>query len=254
MKFDLLIVGAGIAGLAAADQAVSKGKKVMVIESQNVVGGLCASLTINNCIVDYGVHLLHLRDTQVKEYVMNLVDQNEILKIERGGKLYLFGKYINWPLNLMSVFQMPFKLVIKIAMDQIISFKKRVNIYNEDNYATTTQAIYGRSLYENFFGPLTKKFLKIEQSIRKALKGDVTEFNVEQLTAFKNFSYSDTDESTGNILFLEKDDNKDEYDDIVAETLNHGEDQTNLLFKNLLYCIRIDITIIPSLNTFRSPI
>jgi hypothetical protein len=28
--------------------------------------------------------------------------------------------------------------------------------------------------------------------------------------------------------------NKDEYDDIVAETLNHGEDQTNLLFKNLL--------------------
>jgi protoporphyrinogen oxidase len=187
MKFDLLIVGAGIAGLAAADQAVSKGKKVMVIESQNVVGGLCASLTINSCIVDYGVHLLHLRDTQVKEYVMNLVDQNEILKIERGGKLYLFGKYINWPLNLMSVFQMPFKLVIKIAMDQIISFKKRVNIYNEDNYATTTQAIYGRSLYENFFGPLTKKFLKIEpteihsdwalSSIRSATKIEDEQFN-----------------------------------------------------------------------------
>ena len=187
MKFDLLVVGAGIAGLAAADHAASKGKSVMVIESQNVVGGLCASLTINNCIVDYGVHLLHLRDTQVKEYVMNLVDKNEILKIERSGKLYLFGKYINWPLNLMSVFQMPVQLIIRITIDQITSFKKRVNIYNEDNYATTTQLIYGKTLYENFFGPLTEKFLKIApteihsdwalSSIRSATKIEDEQFN-----------------------------------------------------------------------------
>ena len=81
-------------------------------------------------------------------------------------------------------------------------FAPNLKKYIKKNKGFAYQALgYGIDIY--------KKFLKIEQSIRKALKGDVTEFNAEQLTAFKNFSYSDTDESTGNILFLEKDDNKD---------------------------------------------
>ena len=54
-----------------------------------------------------------------------------------------------------------------------------------------------------------KKFLKIEQSIRKAYKRDFTEFSEEQLTAFKSFSYNDSDRLKGNIVFIEKDDGKD---------------------------------------------
>jgi protoporphyrinogen oxidase len=87
----------------------------------------------------------------------------------------------------MSVFQMPLQLIIRITIDQITSFKKRVNIYNEDNYATTTQLIYGKTLYENFFGPLTEKFLKIApteihsdwalSSIRSATKIEDEQFN-----------------------------------------------------------------------------
>ncbi len=74
--------------------------------------------------------------------------------------------------------------------------------YIKKNKGFAYQALgYGLDIY--------KRFLKIEQSIRKALKGDFTEFSEEQLTAFKSFSYNDSDKSTGNIVFLENDNGKD---------------------------------------------
>ena len=95
--------------------------------------------------------------------------------------------------------------------------------YIKKNRGFAYQALgYGIEIY--------KKFLKIEQSIRKALKGDITEFNTEQLTAFKNFSYSDTDKSIGNILFLDKDDNKDVHAEaqILSQIIDLVENDTEL--------------------------
>jgi protoporphyrinogen oxidase len=101
---------------------------------------------------------------------------------------------------------MPFKLVFKIAFDQVVSSKKSVSIYDEDNYATTTQAIYGRSLYENFFGPLTKKFLKSEpteihsdwalSSIRSATKIEDEQFNQS-----RNYHVAGANQAAGFSIF-----------------------------------------------------
>jgi protoporphyrinogen oxidase len=129
------------------------------------VGGLCSTFEKFGCRVDYGVHLLHLRDNEVKDLVFEIVERNEILKIKRNGKLYVFNKFINWPLNITSIMQIPFKTLIRIAIDQLcIKISKINNVGISDNYKTVTESIYGKTLYENFFGPLTKKFFNYDPS------------------------------------------------------------------------------------------
>lgn len=59
IQCDSLVVGAGVAGLAAARELTRGGRRVIILERANGVGGRCASRTIAGQRVDYGVHYLH---------------------------------------------------------------------------------------------------------------------------------------------------------------------------------------------------
>jgi phytoene dehydrogenase-like protein len=41
MKFDVCVVGAGLTGLTAARYLADKGKRVLIFEQTNRIGGLC---------------------------------------------------------------------------------------------------------------------------------------------------------------------------------------------------------------------
>ena len=59
MTSDVLIVGAGVAGLSCAKVLASAGKKVRVIERSRGVGGRCATRRIDGQPVDHGLAFLH---------------------------------------------------------------------------------------------------------------------------------------------------------------------------------------------------
>ncbi len=59
MTSDVLIVGAGVAGLSCAKVLASAGKKVRVIERSRGVGGRCATRRIDGQPVDHGLVFLH---------------------------------------------------------------------------------------------------------------------------------------------------------------------------------------------------
>jgi renalase len=56
---DVLIIGAGVAGLACAQAAASAGRKVRVLERSRGVGGRCATRRIDGQPVDHGLVFLH---------------------------------------------------------------------------------------------------------------------------------------------------------------------------------------------------
>lgn len=56
---DVLVIGAGVAGLSAAGELVRRGQKVLILDRANGVGGRCASRTLHGQRVDYGVPFLH---------------------------------------------------------------------------------------------------------------------------------------------------------------------------------------------------
>ncbi|OCA81947.1 NAD(P)/FAD-dependent oxidoreductase [Pseudobacillus wudalianchiensis] len=55
-KFDVIIVGAGLAGLSCGLQLSSKGKKLLLLEREGVVGGRTSSYNLDGMDVESGFH------------------------------------------------------------------------------------------------------------------------------------------------------------------------------------------------------
>ncbi|HEX7627305.1 MAG TPA: FAD-dependent oxidoreductase, partial [Candidatus Methanoperedens sp.] len=61
--YDVIIVGGGISGLLSALTLSKHGKKVLVIEKDDAVGGNCNSYMVDGFQVDTGPHAItHLRE------------------------------------------------------------------------------------------------------------------------------------------------------------------------------------------------
>lgn len=73
---DLLILGAGFAGLGAGVQATRYGIDSLVLESAEEVGGLCRSTTVHGCTFDYGPKVLVLDRSPVAGELLDLLDGN----------------------------------------------------------------------------------------------------------------------------------------------------------------------------------
>lgn len=55
-KYDVIVIGGGLAGLSTAYELVDKGKKVIVIEKEKFLGGRTASWDDNGMMVESGFH------------------------------------------------------------------------------------------------------------------------------------------------------------------------------------------------------
>src|SRR5690625_4214976 len=71
MSKDILIIGAGISGSVLAERYAAQGKKVLMLEKRNHIGGNCYDYIDENGILisKYGAHLFHTNDEEVWEYV-----------------------------------------------------------------------------------------------------------------------------------------------------------------------------------------
>jgi renalase len=74
MIHDVIVVGAGVAGLALARELRSRGRGVLVFERARGVGGRCATRRIDGQPVDHGVAFLHGRDPRFLDELDDLRD------------------------------------------------------------------------------------------------------------------------------------------------------------------------------------
>jgi UDP-galactopyranose mutase len=66
MKYDAIVVGAGICGLSAASYLATRGKSVLVIEKSNQIGGLCREGYHKNTRFSmFGAHIFHTDDPEI---------------------------------------------------------------------------------------------------------------------------------------------------------------------------------------------
>ena len=71
MDYDVLIVGAGFAGSTLAQKFSEDGKKVLVIDKREHIGGNMYEELRNNGvrIHKYGPHIFHTNDKEVLDYL-----------------------------------------------------------------------------------------------------------------------------------------------------------------------------------------
>ena len=79
-KYDYLIVGSGFFGATFAQLMNSYGKKCLVIESNDHVGGLSATKRLENIDVHlYGPHIFHTSKQEVWDYVLKFAAFNNFI-------------------------------------------------------------------------------------------------------------------------------------------------------------------------------
>ena len=77
MKYDYLIVGAGLFGSVFAERAHANGKKVLVIDKRDHIGGNVYTEEIEEIQVHkYGAHIFHTNNTDVWNYVNRFANFN----------------------------------------------------------------------------------------------------------------------------------------------------------------------------------
>ena len=80
MKYDYLIIGAGLFGATFAYEANKRGKKCLVVDKRNHIGGNIYSENIEEIEVHkYGPHIFHTKDKKIWEYINQFTEFNNFV-------------------------------------------------------------------------------------------------------------------------------------------------------------------------------
>lgn len=155
MKYDYLIVGAGLFGSIFAHEATEKGKKCLIIDKRNTIGGNIYTEDIEGINVHkYGAHIFHTSNKDVWKYITNFAE---------------FNRYTNSPIAIYKneVYNMPFNMntfnklwnVItpQEAMLEIEKEKSRININIPNNLEEQAIKLVGKTIYEKLVKGYTEK-------------------------------------------------------------------------------------------------
>ncbi|MGL6393674.1 FAD-dependent oxidoreductase [Aeromonas veronii] len=104
MQYDYVIVGAGLFGAVCAHELHKKGKRVLVLEKRDHIGGNVYTEDQDGIQVHkYGAHIFHTNDKDIWDYVNSFVEFNRFTNSPlamHNGKLY------NLPFNMNTFYQL----------------------------------------------------------------------------------------------------------------------------------------------------
>ena len=102
----VLVLGAGPAGLACAMELSRNGRRTMVVERDEQVGGLAKTLTIREgdltFLTDIGPHRFFSKNKYLYDFIEDLLHE-EWRKVPRLTRQFIDGKYYNYPVNFGQV-------------------------------------------------------------------------------------------------------------------------------------------------------
>ncbi len=102
MRWDVVVVGAGFAGVVAAERFASKGSKVLVIERRSHIGGNSYDYYNSQGILVhlYGPHIFHTKDKGVWDYLSRFTKWR---LYSHKVQAYIEGKKVPLPFNLNTL-------------------------------------------------------------------------------------------------------------------------------------------------------
>lgn len=154
-KYDYLIVGAGLYGSTLANLLTKKGKKVLVIDKRNHIGGNIFTENIEGINVHiYGAHIFHTDDTEIWNYVNSFVPFNNY--INNVIATYK-GKFYHLPFNMNTFKEMWGVTTKEEALEVINKQIEKENIKEPKNLEEQALSLVGRDIYETLVKGYTEK-------------------------------------------------------------------------------------------------
>lgn len=154
-KYDYLIVGAGLYGSIFAYEMNKKGKKCLVIDRRNHIGGniYCENIEGIN-VHKYGAHIFHTNNKEVWEYINNFCEFNNYINSPIANYK---GEIYNLPFN-MNTFNKLWRVVTpEEAKAKIEEQKKEFSITEPKNLEEQAISLIGKDIYEKLIKGYTEK-------------------------------------------------------------------------------------------------
>ena len=68
MKYDIAIIGSGLGGLTCGAMLAKSGKRVIVLEQHNIVGGCATCFKRKGMLIDAGLHYKNIKKCEYSTY------------------------------------------------------------------------------------------------------------------------------------------------------------------------------------------
>lgn len=155
----LVIIGAGVCGLAAGLEALTRGWACTILEKQDQVGGLAAGQKKGENYCDLGVHMFHAFDEEVFDLVKHCMG-DERIEVELDARIRWAGSDFRYPLQLGNMLKgMPPLTLAHCAWGLfVVRLKQVFSAAEEFDAEQALIALYGRPLYQFFFEEFTHRY------------------------------------------------------------------------------------------------
>lgn len=164
-QLEIVVAGAGPAGLYAAWNLVRCGQRVTVLEREERVGGLAASLPVGGNFYAYGTHHLHAPDPERIRPFRELMGPT-LKELDRKVLIKFQGRFHPYPLKGRHlVTSLPLPLLLACGVDLLRTLiRNRARKEKPSNAEEAIVALYGRRLYEIMFREYTTRFWGVDPS------------------------------------------------------------------------------------------
>ncbi len=155
MKYDFLIVGAGLFGATIAQQLAANKYTCLIIDRRPHIGGNIYTEIIKDIHVHkYGAHIFHTNNKEVWDYVNSFVEFN---RFTNSPVASYQGKLYNLPFNMNTFYQMWGVKTPQEAFEKIEAQKKEAKITDPQNLEEQAISLVGRDIYNTLIKEYTEK-------------------------------------------------------------------------------------------------
>lgn len=157
--FDCIVVGCGLCGMIIARKMAEKGKKVLIIEKREHIGGNTYDYIDDNGILvqKYGPHVFFTDNDKIKEFINSFVDT---IPFYAEYRTMIDGKAIPMPFNFKSIdmiYDNEEAEVLKAKLKKEFGDKEIVSVVDLIDSNDTMIHEYGMYMYEHEYRIYTAK-------------------------------------------------------------------------------------------------
>ena len=166
---DVIVLGAGPAGLAAANGLARRGLSVHLVEAQAAVGGNAGSFELAGLRVDFGSHRLHPASHPAVFAELRELLGEDLLERPRHGRIRLLGRWIHFPLRPLDLaLRVDPRFAAGVGLDLARKLLPGLGAGGgasrdeTDTFASVLERGLGRTICRDFYFPYARKIWGIE--------------------------------------------------------------------------------------------
>ncbi|MBQ7863276.1 MAG: UDP-galactopyranose mutase [Lachnospiraceae bacterium] len=154
MKYDYLVVGAGLFGAVFAQKAKEAGKKVLIIDKRpNIAGNVYTEKIEGINVHMYGAHIFHTNNVVVWNYLQQFAKFN---RFTNSPVANYKGELYSLPFN-MYTFNKMWGVVTPEAAEAKIAEQRKEVVGEPQNLEEQAISLVGRDIYEKLVKGYTEK-------------------------------------------------------------------------------------------------